>query len=70
MNENTTSPTWVKGMDGLANALQVSLSTAKRIKKSGSLKRAIHQQGRTILTNVPLALELFGSNTGRHNTKL
>ncbi len=68
MNDNTTSPIWVKGLTGLADILQVSLSTAKRIKKSGSLKKAIHQQGRTILINAPLALELFG--TGRHNTNI
>lgn len=66
MTENVTTPQWVKGIDGLASLLQVSISTAKRIKKRGSIKKAIHQEGRTILINAPLALELFG--TVRKNT--
>ncbi len=68
MNDTQTTPTWVKGIEGLASILQVSISTAKRIKKRGSLKRAIHQEGRTILINAPLALELFGSQSGRHTS--
>ena len=67
MTENVTATQWVKGIGGLAELLQVSISTAKRIKKRGSLKKAIHQEGRTIITNAPLALELFGSN-GRHQS--
>ena len=65
MNENTT-PQWVRGIEGLANVLQVSVSTAKRIKKRGSIRKAIHQEGRTILVNAPLALELFGAQQGKH----
>lgn len=68
MTENvTTTPQWVYGMEGLAELLHVSISTAKRIKRRGSLKKAIHQEGRTIITNASLALELFGSN-GRHQS--
>ncbi len=67
---NTSTPEWVYGMEGLAELLQVSISTAKRIKKRGSLKKAIHQEGRTILTNAPLALELFGATPGKHHTNL
>ena len=65
MNENTT-PQWVRGIKGLASVLQVSVSTAKRIKKRGSIRKAIHQEGRTILVNAPLALELFGAQQGKH----
>ena len=65
MNENTT-PQWVRGIEGLASVLQVSVSTAKRIKKRGSIRKAIHQEGRTILVNTPLALELFGAQQGKH----
>jgi predicted site-specific integrase-resolvase len=65
MNENTT-PQWVRGIEGLASVLQVSVSTAKRIKKRGSIRKAIHQEGRTILVNAPLALELFGAQQGKH----
>ena len=43
-----------------------SESTAKRIKKSGTIRRAIHQQGRTFVTNATLALELYGAKTGKH----
>jgi hypothetical protein len=70
MTENVTATQWVKGIGGLAELLQVSISTAKRIKKRGSLKKAIHQEGRTILTNAPLALELFGATPGKHHTNL
>lgn len=69
MTENETTTQWVKGIDGLAGLLQVSISTAKRIKRRGSLKKAIHQEGRIILTNAPLALELFGANPGKHQPK-
>ena len=65
MNENTTLQ-WVRGIEGLARVLQVSVSTAKRIKKRGSIRKAIHQEGRTILVNAPLALELFGAQQGKH----
>ena len=65
MNENTT-PQWVRGIEGLASVLQVSVSTAKRIKKRGSIRKAIHQEGRTILVNAPLALELFGAQQRKH----
>lgn len=58
-------PLWVRGTEGLMQIFNCSESTAKRIKKSGSIKKAIRQQGRTYLTNVPLALELYGTRNSR-----
>lgn len=60
------APRYVKGIDGLCEIFGCSPSTAKRIKKGGTINKAIHQQGRTFLTNVDLAIELFGARNGRH----
>lgn len=60
------APRYVKGIDGLCEIFGCSPSTAKRIKKGGAINKAIHQQGRTFLTNVDLAIELFGARNGRH----
>jgi hypothetical protein len=58
-------PQYVYGIDGLAMILGCSRSTAKRIKASGVLARAIRQQGRTIVINADLALQLFGARNSR-----
>lgn len=54
-------PRWVTGIPGLMEIFGCSESTAKRIKASGVIRKAVHQQGRTFVTNAPLALQLFGS---------
>lgn len=59
-------PVWVRGTQGLMAIFQCSESTAKRIKKSGAIKKAIHQQGRTYMTNSQLALELYGAKNNRN----
>lgn len=51
---------WVKGLDGICEIFGCSKSTAKRIKASGSIRKAIRQQGRTFVINVDLARELYG----------
>lgn len=58
-------PHWVSGINGLMEIFGCSRSTAKRIKASGTINKAIRQQGRTFVTNASLALQLFGSS-GRH----
>ncbi|GIJ92812.1 hypothetical protein CAPN002_00300 [Capnocytophaga stomatis] len=53
---------YVYGMKGLAKILGCSLSTANKIKKSGILDGAISQQGKIIIIDKELALELFNKN--------
>ena len=55
----TVQPSFARGLQGLANTLGVSVSTAKRIKASGLLAPAISQMGGVILTDTRLALELW-----------
>jgi hypothetical protein len=52
---------YLKGIEGLMQIFHCSKSTAKRIKASGAIKKAIRQQGRTFITNVDLARQLYGS---------
>lgn len=59
-------PKWVRGIPGLMQIFSCSESTAKRIKKSGTIKKAIRQQGRTFITNVELASSLYGTD-GKHH---
>lgn len=55
------------GVTGLAEALGVSYSTAKRLKASGVLNKAITQTGKVIITDVALARQLLTRAThGRH----
>lgn len=55
------------GVTGLAEALGVSYSTAKRLKASGVLDKAITQTGKVIITDVALARQLLTRAThGRH----
>ncbi len=53
-------PRWVKGIPGLCEIFDCSKSTANRIKASGTISKAIRQQGRTFMTNASLALPLYG----------
>lgn len=50
----------VYGIKGIATLLGVSERQARYIKASGTISKAIRQQGRTIVTDASLALELFG----------
>ena len=50
----------VYGIRGIAELFGVSERQARYIKESGRISRAIRQQGRTIVTDADLALELFG----------
>lgn len=50
---------YVYGMKGLAQILGCSVATAQRIKSSGRLDKAISQDGRIIVVDVELALELM-----------
>ncbi len=52
---------FVRGLGGIADIFQVSLSTAKRIKASGRIDKAIIQRGRVILTDPDLALKLYAN---------
>lgn len=61
----TTLPQYAYGIDGLAQILGCSRSTAKRIKAGGTINRAIKQQGRTIVIDVALAIQLFGARNSR-----
>ena len=53
-------PRFVYGIKGIAQILGVSERQARYIKSTGLLRKAIKQQGRTIITDVNLALQLFG----------
>ena len=54
------APRYVHGIKGIADIFGVSERQARYIKSSGIISKAIRQQGRTIITDAPLALELFG----------
>lgn len=58
----------VRGISGLAELFGVSESTAKRIKASGIIDKAISQSGKVIVTDAALALQLYSQAThGRRN---
>ena len=56
---------YVYGIKGIATLLGVSERQARNIKASGTISKAIRQQGRTIVTDARLAMELFGGK--RHS---
>lgn len=59
----------VYGIDGIARIFGVSASTAKRIKASGVIDKAVSQSGRVIVTDVALARRLWAEHThGRRHT--
>ena len=58
-----TQPRLVYGIKGIAELLGVSERQARYIKASGQINRAIRQQGRTIVTDADLALQLFGRHS-------
>lgn len=63
VNYGTPAPETVSGIHGIARIFGVSESTAKRIKASGVIDRAISQKGRVIVTNVELARSLWAEST-------
>lgn len=54
-------PRFVYGIKGIATIFNVSERQARYIKASGKISKAIRQQGRTIVTDVDHALQLFGA---------
>ena len=58
---------YVYGIKGIATLLGVSERQARNIKASGTISKAIRQQGRTIITDARLAMELFGGK--RHSSE-
>ena len=59
-----TSSKYGYGIPGIAKRFGCSLPTAKRIKKSGRIDKAITQIGRKIIVDAELAIELAGKKTG------
>jgi len=59
-----TTKRYVYGIAGIASLFQVSYVTACKL-KDGVLKPAILQQGRKIMCDVDLAIELFRQNTNK-----
>lgn len=55
------APRFVHGIKGIATIFGVSERQARYIKSSGVINKAIRQQGRTIITDAHLALQLFGT---------
>lgn len=53
---------YVYGIDGLALLFGCSRSKAVRIKQSGKIDAAIKQNGRKIIVDANLAIELFNDN--------
>ena len=53
----------VYGIKGIAQVFGVSERQARYIKSSGVINKAIKQQGRTIVTDADLALQLFGRHS-------
>lgn len=53
---------YVYGISGIQSLLNCSESSAKRLKKSGIIDDAIIQNGRKIIVDVALALELLKKN--------
>lgn len=51
----------VYGIAGIAQIFNCSMTTANRIKASGRINRAISQNGRIIVVDADLALELFNN---------
>lgn len=61
-NQETPSR-FVYGIKGIAEIFGVSERQARYIKSSGVISKAIRQQGRTIVTDASLALQLFGKHS-------
>ena len=64
-DENTGKKNYVYGLAGIAKLFGCSESTAARIKKSGAINAAISQQGKIIVVDADLALELLNVSKRR-----
>lgn len=53
---------FVYGIAGIAQVFNCSMTMANRIKASGRIDRAIMQNGRIIVVDADLALELYNNN--------
>ena len=60
----------VRGIQGIADALQVSTAQAKRIKASGLLDSAITQSGRIILTDADAAVRIYTKKTNTRTSNI
>lgn len=56
---DTTPKKYIYGIRGIATLLDCSISSANRLKKSGKIDEAIIQDGRKIIVDSELALELM-----------
>lgn len=61
--QQNTQRRLVYGIKGIAQIFGVSERQARYIKSSGVINKAIRQQGRTIVTDAELALQLFGRHS-------
>jgi hypothetical protein len=61
-NSKFTEKKYVYGISGIQSLLNCSESSAKRLKKSGTIDEAIIQNGRKIIIDVEKALELLKNN--------
>lgn len=59
---------YVYGLQGIADLLGCSKSTAERVKKSGVLDAAISQVGKLIVVDADLAIDLIKVRS-RHNRR-
>ena len=59
VRESVSNRRLVSGLEGLADLFGVSISTAKRIKKSGRINAAIAQSGRTFVVDADKAIRLW-----------
>jgi len=68
--QNSDTPGSVRGIEGIALIFDVSISTAKRIKASGIIDKAVSQKGRVIVTDVAQARRLWAESAHgrRQNT--
>lgn len=61
---DTVNERYVYGLKGIAELFDCSISTANRIKNSGTINKAIKQIGRKIIVDAPYALSLIDSKKG------
>ena len=63
--EKNVKKHYVYGLQGLSDLLGCSLSTSARVKKSGAIDAAISQQGKIIVIDADLALDLLNVQKNR-----
>ena len=61
-NENQLAKKYVYGIRGIAKLIDGSISSANRLKKSGVIDDAIIQNGRKIIVDAEMALQLIKEN--------